>query len=161
MIEEVSTTRIQYSNFDDFIDVIRRLKKDVPENARWELSDFEHGDKESVCTVKFSWKQTNAFEGVFNDLSDSRTDRARILKAIPSLAFVHPDTKFWIYGEYLPRHDAVEYTVYYREPVGEKMRIDAHLFAHRLEDSDGPVGPHNLSIKYWGPAVVDAVKERK
>lgn len=161
MIEEVSTTRIQYSNFEEFIEVLRSLKKDLPENARWELTGFAHGEKDSVCTVKFSWKHTNAFEGLFNDLSDTRTDRARMLRAIPSLAFVHPDTKFWTYREYRPADHAIEYTVYYREPDGEKMRVDAWLSADSLESSEGPVGPHNLSIKYWGPAVVDAVKERK
>lgn len=72
----------------------------------------------------------------------------KVLQAIPSLAFVHPDTVFHLYREYKPMRDVIEYTIFYREPGRDKFRIDAEVDGQTLGNGTD-IGPHNLRIVSW------------
>lgn len=76
--------------------------------------------------------------------------REDVLKLIPQLAVTHEQTVFQVYREYKQLSDAIEFTVFVKEPGYDKVRIDGtiqNLFTAELE-----LAPENFRITYWGPA---------
>ena len=74
----------------------------------------------------------------------------------PNLAALHEDTEFWAYREFKPMKDLVEITLFYREPGGENMRLDAEIEGKFLTEGL-ELGPENIKIVHLGKAT-EAVK---
>jgi hypothetical protein len=77
--------------------------------------------------------------------------RELVLEVIPSLEFTDPDTYFSLYREYRPTRDTIEYSLFYREPGGEKYRIEG---VSTQEDAMNKVtlDASVFRIEYWGLA---------
>ena len=76
-----------------------------------------------------------------------KTTLEESVEYFPHMAALDPDTVVTVFREYKPKNELVEYTVFYREPGKEKMRIDAEL-----KDTD-LVSPRNIKIIRWGKAI--------
>lgn len=68
-------------------------------------------------------------------------------RCFPNMRTLHPDTKVEIYREYNKNMDAIEITVFYREPGEEKMRIDAEA---RFIDERVELSLEDIKIIRWG-----------
>lgn len=145
MRTETKEETIRYSTIDEFVEIFNVLGEDVPKHAKWELLNVKHEGDTTSATLKFWWEKTTTTpNSVFG------IDRFQFLAIIPSLEFTHPDTKFWLNRQYDAMTDTVEYTVHYCEPGEEKYRIDLVLDSDSLLSLDGPIGPRQMRILFWG-----------
>lgn len=140
---------ISYDSMDDFVELFKELASKVPSNAKWELTNFTHEGGTSMATLKFWWAKDNDWPKV-PDATEFREQVATLCANFDSL---HPDTEFWVYREFKPLSDSIEYTVYYREPERTKMRVDLSLEVQSLETTTFEnLEPKHFRITYWGEA---------
>lgn len=140
---------ISYDSMDDFVELFKELARKVPSNAKWELTNFAHKDNTSMATLKFWWAKDNDWLKAPH-ATEFKEQVATLCGNFDSL---HPDTEFWVYREFKPLSDSIEYTVYYREPDADKMRVDLSLEVQNLEAATfGDLEPKHFRITYWGEA---------
>lgn len=82
------------------------------------------------------------------------TPRERVIQLFPHLNQTHPDTKFQLFREFIPRKNVVEFTLFFREPDTEKVRVDAEADVDLLTQlTPEEISGLHLRITYWGSAV--------
>jgi hypothetical protein len=80
--------------------------------------------------------------------------RESVEKVWPFLARVDAGTKFYLYREYKPKDDSIEYTLIYDEK-DQRWRLDGVIHAEVLEANDvepGSLGinARNMRLTYFG-----------
>lgn len=96
---------------------------------------------------ELNWRET--------DLEEPYTimpTREVIERVFPNMAALDPETKFWVYREYRPTRGKVEITMFWREPRGNKFRLDAEYPIDKFEGIE--LMPHDVKIV----SVIEAAK---
>lgn len=77
----------------------------------------------------------------------AETSVENMAQLIPNLAALHEDTHFKCFREFKPMRDEFEFTIYYREPGKDKVRIDCSIDAQSFVD--GEIDPKKVRVQYW------------